>query len=1139
MIKADYRTIVKVKDPSTGHRSSAQLLREAGYRVIEASTNEEACSVAEREGSALLLLREQDAEEFRVLADHAPALLWVNGPDGCQFVNRAYVTFLGVTAAEVRRFDWAEFVHPDDRSIYLTAYLEAATKRRLFEATFRFRRHDGVYRLMKSVGVPRFTEDGSYLGYVGSTIDVTDVRHSEMTQGDRPTHQAGPTRNEEARPKWRALKEYGVALGATLVALLIRLALDPYLGDHLPYVTFFIAVTVTTSYGGLGPSFMALLLGGLLSNWFFMSPRGALYLHDVMHQVGYAGYFAVTLTFVILGQALQRTRRKAESTAEQLQREAAERRRVEGEVRESEERLRLVLEAADLGSWDVDVRTGHAVWNRRHAIIQGYRTDEGPVTMDRWRQWMHPDDLARIEAAIEHAKRNHERLAEEHRIILPDTGEVRWLSLYGRFSYDKAGTPVRFSGVSMDITDRKQTEVAVAEGQRTLKTVTDNASLALFIMDARQQCVFMNPAAQELTGYTLAEAQGRPLHDVVHHTRPDGRPYPLTECPIDQAFPKQNRMQGEEVFVHKDGHFYTVAFTASPIKNTAGTPVGTIIEVQDISDRKRAEESLRASESFYRQTLESIPGMVFTNQPDGPCDYVSQQWVDFTGIPASEQLGSGWVQVLHPDDRERAFAAWRSAVEGQGRYDLEYRVRRHDGEYEWFKVWGHAIRTDTGAIIRWFGTAVNVNDLKLAEESLRRWKEGLEVRVRERTQDLQQSQERLRTLASELNLAEQRERKRLAAELHDHLQQTLVLGKLKLGAGKRFAVGLPAIEKIMKETDDVFSEALAYTRTLVAELSPPVLREHGLVAGLKWLAEYMKKHEQTVAVTVPEQMDFKLPEDQVILLFQSVRELLINSSKHAGIGEATVTMEQRDGSVSIMVSDKGNGFDLAAAAAAAGTPNGGISSKFGLFSVEERMRALGGSFDIQSSPGQGTTATLTLPLGGGAAVRTEVSGLRTELSGTLNHQLSEAGSFLDRSNLSPRHSVPSPQPSALSSIRVLLVDDHAMVRQGLRAVLDAYADLHVVGEAQDGAEAVKLAEELGPQVVVMDINMPRMNGIEATTQIKARWPDTRVIGISVNTGDGNSDAMKRAGAAIVLPKDTAVDQLHDAISGLCQHPVSS
>ncbi|MFX7033267.1 PAS domain S-box protein, partial [Acinetobacter baumannii] len=87
----------------------------------------------------------------------------------------------------------------------------------------------------------------------------------------------------------------------------------------------------------------------------------------------------------------------------------------------------------------------------------------------------------------------------------------------------------------------------------------------------------MNHAAEELTGYTLEEASGRPWHDVGHHTRPDGRHYPLEECPIDQAFPERNRMQGEETFVHKDGHFYPVAFTASPILGDGGKPVGTII----------------------------------------------------------------------------------------------------------------------------------------------------------------------------------------------------------------------------------------------------------------------------------------------------------------------------------------------------------------------------------------------------------------------------------------------------------------------------------------------------------------------------------------------------------------------------------
>ena len=115
-----------------------------------------------------------------------------------------------------------------------------------------------------------------------------------------------------------------------------------------------------------------------------------------------------------------------------------------------------------------------------------------------------------------------------------------------------------------EMAERKQREQELAEQRRLYKSVTDNAALSLFIMDESQQCVFMNPAAEVLTGFTLAEVMGRPLHDVVHHTRPDGSPYPLSECPIDQVFPKNDREQGEEVFVHKDGHFYSVTFTASP-----------------------------------------------------------------------------------------------------------------------------------------------------------------------------------------------------------------------------------------------------------------------------------------------------------------------------------------------------------------------------------------------------------------------------------------------------------------------------------------------------------------------------------------------------------------------------------------------
>ena len=130
------------------------------------------------------------------------------------------------------------------------------------------------------------------------------------------------------------------------------------------------------------------------------------------------------------------------------------------------------------------------------------------------------------------------------------------------------------------------------------------------------------------------------------------------------------------------------------------------------------------------------------------------------------------------------------------------------------------------------------------------------------------------------------------------------------------------------------------------------------------------------------------------------------------------------------------------------------------------------------------------------------------------------------------HSELSIQNSALHEkphIRVLLVDDHAMVRQGLRSVLESYPDIEVVGEVADGKESLVTVEHMRPSVVVMDLNMPRMNGIDATAIIKSRHPEIIVLGLSVNAGEDNQAAMIQAGAAALLTKEAAVDQLYDLI----------
>ena len=236
----------------------------------------------------------------------------------------------------------------------------------------------------------------------------------------------------------------------------------------------------------------------------------------------------------------------------------------------------------------------------------------------------------------------------------------------------------------------------------------------------------------------------------------------------------------------------------------------------------------------------------------------------------------------------------------------------------------------------------------------------LEQRVNDRTREVVAFQDKLRAMATQLNLAEQRERKRLAEELHDHLQQMLALGRFKLG---RFQ-GDPSLgtkyANLINELDEIFASALSYTRTMVAELCPLVMHDKGLPSGLRWLAENMKQHNLYVELIGAEDTSLLLPEDQAILLFQSVRELLINVTKHARTANASVSLRVRGGTLQIEVRDRGIGFD--SRLPVEGTSASQSSPSFGLFSIRERMKALGGRVTIESMPGRGTTATIWLPL---------------------------------------------------------------------------------------------------------------------------------------------------------------------------------
>lgn len=181
-------------------------------------------------------------------------------------------------------------------------------------------------------------------------------------------------------------------------------------------------------------------------------------------------------------------------------------------------------------------------------------------------------------------------------------GDRDFMEIYCNFVYqpykDAAGKVQGIFAHGVDVTDqvmaRKQAEESeerLRQNEERFRVVSDNATTGLFIMDDHQHCTFMNPAAENITGFSLQEvlAADKPLHDIIHHTRPDGSHYPLQECPIDRALPERNRIPGEDTFVRPDGTFYPVAFMASPIIKD-GRPAGTVIEVRDITKEKQARE---------------------------------------------------------------------------------------------------------------------------------------------------------------------------------------------------------------------------------------------------------------------------------------------------------------------------------------------------------------------------------------------------------------------------------------------------------------------------------------------------------------------------------------------------------------------
>lgn len=499
-----------------------------------------------------------------------------------------------------------------------------------------------------------------------------------------------------------------------------------------------------------------------------------------------------------------------------------------------------------------------------------------------------------------------------------------------------------------------------------------------------------------------------------------------------------------------------------------------------------------------------------------------------------------FLEHVHPEDRAAVDAAYGDSLrDNRDAYEIEHRViRRPSGEIRIVHEKCQHFRDASGRIVRSIGMVHDITQRKQMEADLRRLNDQLEEEVqaqteelkdtidrlekemtrrvlaegdlRERSQMLEQRAHQLQKLTLELSQAEDRERKRLAEILHDDLQQQLAAAKFHLSLLSRRIPQDPATQRTVDQLDQILKDAVEKSRSLSHELSPAVLYQNDLGESFEWLARQLKaKHGLAVYVESRGRIN-PSSEPLKIFLYKAAQEILFNVVKHSRVKEARLRVQRMHSRVWLTISDQGQGFDPRSL---------GKTGGFGLLSIRERIELLGGRMKIRSAPGRGSTFLIAMPDGeeGEKVRRKEGKKGRTD----------EGNAFL-------RSEVPASLPSDLPGdrcLRVLLVDDHKVVREGLASLLKGQPDLEVVGQAGDGREAVDLAYQLGPDVVVMDAAMPLMAGDEATRQIKLHLPNVRIVALSMFEESDMAEAMRRAGAEAYLLKTAPSDELLAAIRG--------
>ena len=344
---------------------------------------------------------------------------------------------------------------------------------------------------------------------------------------------------------------------------------------------------------------------------------------------------------------------------------------------------------------------------------------------------IHPDDRARVTALMRDCIETRSDFASEYRLVQRD-GAVVWVFARGRVHFDTRGRPVRFPGASVDITDRKRTEDALSENRSFLNDILKSSGEAFYAVDREGRTTLCNQAFLTLLGFAHEQdAVGHKLHDLIHHTHPDGSRYDKTDCPIYVcAASGKPAHVDDESFYSLKGEVFPVEYRVTPIFRD-GVRQGAICTFVDITERKAAEAELARSEAKFRTFAQAMPNHVWAAAAGGEIDWFNQRFYEYCGVAPDSPDGTHWMQMIHAEDRGIAAERWSAALNSGVTYQTEFRLRRADGVYRWHLARALPIYDLEGNIAHWIGTHTDIDAQRVAARALEEANTTLAQRVAE------------------------------------------------------------------------------------------------------------------------------------------------------------------------------------------------------------------------------------------------------------------------------------------------------------------------------------------------------------------------------------------------------------------------